>query len=174
MGAKISGFTVSNCAPYSCFSLSLFLSLSSPYPFLSLLCSVLSPFLPSFLPSFAAQIFALRSKNYRESLEDDHPSLDGSRPKAAPAAEDGAETVSAELDGLNARFGSAAEGLAGRLRRVGQTIQEKEEEEEEEKGEDRDDGGSRRRPDVKVSAKWLRGASLIRHFNIIGLWIQLD
>ena len=129
--------------------------------------------LPSFLSSFAAQIFALRSKNYRESLEDDHPSLDGSRPKAAPAAEDGAETVSAELDGLNARFGSAAEGLAGRLRRVGQTIQEKEEEEEE-KGEDRDDGGSRRRPDVKVSAKWLRGASLIRHFNIIGLWIQLD
>ena len=126
-----------------------------------MLCPV--PFLPSSGVA-VVKIFALRSKNFRESLEDDHPSLDGSRPKTA--SEDGAETVSGELDGLNARFGSAAEGLAGRLRQIGQKIQEEEEEEENQEERETDDGGSRRptsrRPDVKVSAVRLRGASLNR------------
>ena len=112
--------------------------------------------------SAAVKIFALKSKNYRESLEDDHPSLDGARPKRAAASEDGGETVSAELDGLNARVGSAAEGLAGRLRRIGRRIQEEEEKEEEDvnRGDETDDTGSSQgrtsnRPDVKVSAETL-------------------
>ena len=109
------------------------------------------------------------------SLEDDHPSLDGSRPKKELTSEDGAETVSKEVDGLNARFSSAAEGLAEMLRQIGQTVQEEEEEDEE----DRDGGvsrgetdgsGSRRQtstqPDVKVSAVWLRGASVIRAWYV--------
>ena len=115
--------------------------------------------------SAAVKIFALKSKNYRESLEDDHPSLDGARPKRAAASEDGGETVSAELDGLNARVGSAAEGLAGRLRRIGRRIQEEEKEEEDvdvedvTRGVETDDTGSQgrtsKRPDVKVSAETL-------------------
>ena len=118
------------------------------------------------LPSAAVKIFALKSKNYRESLEDDHPSLDGARPKRAAASEDGAQTVSAALDGLNARAVSAAEGLAGRLRRIGRRIQEEEEKEEEDvdtedviRGGETDDTGSQgrtsNRPDVKVSAETL-------------------
>ena len=133
-------------------------------PSLSLAISSLCP-VPC-LPSAAVKIFALKSKNYRESLEDDHPSLDGARPKRAAAPEDGAETVSAELDGLNARAVSAAEGLAGRLRRIGRRIQEGEGKEEDVDAEDvirgdrTDDTGcsqgrTSKRPDVKVSAETL-------------------
>ena len=112
--------------------------------------------------SAAVKIFALKSKNYRESLEDDHPSLDGARPKRAAAPEDGAQTVSAALDGLNARAVSAAEGLAGRLRRIGRRIQEEEDKEVEDvtRGDETDDTGcsqgrTSKRPDVKVSAETL-------------------
>ena len=159
------------CSVSSCFNINLksqagipfhirltHLSFSIPIYLFALSCPLSS--------SAAVKIFALKSKNYRESLEDDHPSLDGARPKRAAAPEDGAQTVSAALDGLNARVGSAAEGLAGRLRRIGRRIQEEEEKEEEDvdtedvtNGDEKDVTGSQgrtsKRPDVKVSAETL-------------------
>ena len=53
------------------------------------------------------QIYDLRNKNYRESLEEEHPSWDGSvarRPEDEEAAS-GAGEVTRELEDFNRRFG---------------------------------------------------------------------
>jgi hypothetical protein len=76
----------------------------------------------------------LRNKNFRESLEDDHPSLDGYLTRKDAAVEDGAEVVSRQLDELNSRFGSAAEGLTEKIWEIGERRMKEEE---------HDDGGGR-------------------------------
>jgi hypothetical protein len=110
----------------------------------------------------------LRNKNFRESLEDDHPSLDGYLTRKDAAVEDGAEVVSRQLDELNSRFGSAAEGLTEKIREIGERRMKEEKhddgggreedqelmavEDQKEVGiETEEKRGSSRMPDVKVS-----------------------
>ena len=73
----------------------------------------------------ATQIYALRNKNFRESLEEDHPSLDAAASNAASEKyEDGAEVVARQLDSINSRFETVAERLTSRLKTIGKQLEE--------------------------------------------------
>ncbi len=105
----------------------------------------------------------MRNKNFRESLEDEHPSLDASvaRPEedSGCGGDDGAgaDLVSRQLDELNTRYGDAGRRLTERLKELGEIRVKTEEEEEQLEQESQaltTEQRSRKKdgPDVKVSS----------------------
>lgn len=59
----------------------------------------------------------MRIKNFRDSLEDDHPSLDGSVAKKADYPQvTGAEEVAAQLDRHNARYRELRDQIHSKLK----------------------------------------------------------
>ena len=74
----------------------------------------------------------MRNKNFREELEDAHPSLDGSVKKQSQQPSPGEDVVQ-ELDVFNLRYQRLSETLRARLTKIGE-------------GEE-----ARNDPDIKVS-----------------------
>ena len=72
----------------------------------------------------------MRNKNFREELEEDHPSLDGSvaeKSKSGPKKwSPGQDEVATELDSLNGRFSGLEEDIRRRMESVGNDVGQEE------------------------------------------------
>ena len=65
-----------------------------------------------------SQIYDLKNKRFRDDLEDDHPSLDGSV-KKPKLREGGAENVTNELDLFNYKYEKLCTDIQDKLKSVG-------------------------------------------------------
>ena len=83
------------------------------------------------------QIYDLRNKNFREGLEEEHPSLDGAVKRRDEGTVSGAENVAREMDEFNRRFAGLEDELKDKILRA------------------KNDENLKEMPDVKVSMQKL-------------------
>ncbi len=110
---------------------------------------------PEFLtPTWHRQIFELRNRNFRESLEEDHPSLDAAVHPAAKGGEEGEGVhddhdhefaqvcrVQRELDCLNDRYQETLTKVREKMMEIGKALEEEMEEEEDAQDAPQDEHG---------------------------------